>query len=80
MKYFDELNEVDTQVQRLAEMRRVFAVIINGLDSSTEEDIKSAMYYIEGSLDDISNELQQSFQQLWDAFVKDKEEKKKDKK
>lgn len=76
MKYFDELNEVDTQVQRLNEMRRLFAVIINGLDSSTEEDIRSAMYYIEGSLDDISKQLQQSFQQLFNTVASDKKDKK----
>lgn len=76
MKYFDELNGVDTQVQRLNEMRRVFAVIVNGLDSSTEDDIKSAMYYIEGSLDDISKQLQYSFQELFDTIASDKKDKK----
>lgn len=73
MKYFEALNEVDTQVVRLAEMRNLLAVIINGLDSSSQEEIVSAFHYIEGSIDDISEQLSEKFQQLFDAIAAEEE-------
>ena len=75
MKYFEALNEVDTQVVRLAEMRNLLAVIINGLDSSSQEEIVSAFHYIEGSIDDISEQLSEKFQQLHDAVAADSRKK-----
>ena len=75
MKYFEALNEVDTQVVRLAEMRNLLAVIINGLDSSSQEEIVSAFHYIEGSIDDISNQLSEKFQQLHEAVAADSRKK-----
>ena len=75
MKYFEALNEVDTQVVRLAEMRNLLAVIINGLDSSSHEEIVSAFHYIEGSIDDISEQLSEKFQQLHDAVAADSHKK-----
>ena len=75
MKYFEALNEVDTQVVRLAEMRNLLAVIINGLDSSSQEEIVSAFHYIEGSIDDISEQLSEKFQQLHDAVAADSHKK-----
>ena len=71
MKHWEALNEVDTQVVRLAEMRNLLAVIINGLDSSSHEEVVSAFHYIEGSIDDISNQLSAKFQQLHDAIAQD---------
>ena len=75
MKYFEALNEVDTQVVRLAEMRNLLAVIINGLDSSSQEEIVSAFHYIEGSIDDISEQLSEKFQQLHEAVAADSRKK-----
>ena len=75
MKHFEVLNEVDTQVVRLAEMRNLLAVIINGLDSSSQEEIVSAFHYIEGSIDDISEQLSEKFQQLHEAVAADSRKK-----
>ena len=71
MKYWEALNEVDTQVVRLAEMRNLLAVISNGLDTSSHEEVVSAFYYIEGSLADISEQLTEKFQQLHSTIAKD---------
>mgnify|MGYP003332721414 CR=1 FL=1 len=73
MKHFVELTNVETQVIRLAEMRNLLAVIVNGLDGSSKEEVDSAISYIEGSIDDISEKLSEEFQTLWDAIAEDQE-------
>ena len=73
MKHFVELTNVENQVIRLAEMRKLLAVIVNGLDGSSKEEVDSAISYIEGSIDDISAKLSEEFQTLWDAIAEDQE-------
>lgn len=75
MKYWEALNEVDTQVVRLAEMRNLMAVIVNGIDSSSHEEVASAFHYIEGSIADISEQLSEKFQQLHEAVAADSRKK-----
>ena len=53
MKHFAQLTNVENQVIRLAEMRHLLAVIVNGADSSSKEEVDSAIAYIQGSVDDI---------------------------
>jgi len=71
MKYFVELTNVENQVLRLVEMRRLLAVIVNGLDGSSKEEVDSAIAYIEGSVDDISEKLSDHFQLLFDTIATD---------
>ena len=73
MKHFVELTNVENQVIRLAEMRKLLAVIVNGLDGSSKEEVDSAISYIEGSIDDISAKLSEEYQTLWDAIAEDQE-------
>ena len=81
MKYFDELDNVETQVVRLSEMTKMYTVLVNGmLNGSSGDEIQAAFSYVEGSLQDISKELSEAFNELWETVAKDKEEKKKDKK
>ena len=68
MKHFNALTEVENEVIRLGELRNLFAVITNGLDSSSIDEIKSTVYYIEGSLSDISAQLSDKFQNLFDSI------------
>ena len=68
MKYFTALTEVENEVIRLAELRNLFAVITNGLDSSSIDEIKSSVYHLEGSLSDISAQLSDKFQNLFDSI------------
>ena len=76
MKYFDALDNVETEIVRLSEMRNLLAVLINGVDSSSREEIISAFHYIEGSISDISDQLLDEFLQLHYALASDKKDKK----
>ena len=69
MKHWTQLTNVENQVIRLAEMRHLLAVIVNGLDGSSKEEVDSAINYIEGSVDDISEKLSKEFQTLWDMIA-----------
>lgn len=66
MKYWTELNNLETQIIRLEEMRSLFSVLANGAEESDAEDIRSALWYIEGSLTDIHRNLRSEFNELWD--------------
>ena len=69
MKHFNALTEVENEVIRLAEMRKLLAVITNGTDGSSREEIESAIHYVEGSIADISDRLSDKFQQLFEAIA-----------
>lgn len=69
MKYFSALTDVENEVIRLSEMRNLLAVITNGLDGSSKEEIVSTLHYIEGSIRDISENLSIKFQNLFDNIV-----------
>jgi len=71
MKHFAILTEVENEVIRLAEMRKLLAVIVNGTESSSREEVESAIHYIEGSIADISERLSDKFQQLFDAIARE---------
>ena len=73
MKHFAQLTNVENQVIRLAEMRNLLAVIVNGLDGSDKEEVDSAINYIQGSIDDISAKLSEEFQTLWDTIAQAQE-------
>jgi hypothetical protein len=82
MKYWTELNRLETQIIRLETMKSLFSVMANGADGCSEEDIQNALWYVEGSLTDIHRELRSDFDDLWDRVSSDdfkdvdKEEKK----
>ena len=76
MKYWTELNNLETQIIRLEEMRSLFSVLANGAEESNPEDIRSALWYIEGSLNDIHRELRSEFEMLWDSVSREDDEKK----
>ena len=82
MKYWTELNNLETQIIRLETMRSLFSVMASGADESSVEDIRNSLWYIEGSLTDIHANLRSEFNELWDHVSSDglkdvdKEEKK----
>jgi len=75
MKYWTELNNLETQIIRLEEMRSLFSVLASGAEESSAEDIRSALWYIEGSLTNIHRELRSEFDELWEVVKNDVEEK-----
>ena len=74
MKYWTELNRLETQIIRLETMRSLFSVLANGAEESSEEDIRNALWYVEGSLSDIHSELRSEFDELWDHVSTDDRE------
>lgn len=78
MKYWTELNNLETQLIRLDSMRSLFSVMASGAEESSSEDIRNALWYIEGSLSDITHNLRSDFNDLWEVVSNDveKEEKK----
>ena len=71
MKYWTELNNLETQLIRLDSMRSLFSVMASGAEESSAEDIRNALWYIEGSLSDIHNEMRNEFDELWDIVKND---------
>lgn len=74
MKYWTELNNLETQIIRLEEMRSLFSVLANGAEESSAEDVRSALWYVEGSLTNIHRELRSEFDELWESVKHDIEE------
>jgi hypothetical protein len=67
MKYWTELNNLETQIIRLETMRSLFSVLASGAEESSEEDIRNALWYVEGSLSDIHQNLRNEFDELWEV-------------
>ena len=74
MKYWSELNNLETQIMRLEELRSLFSVLANGAEESSAEDIRSALWYVEGSMSSIHNELRNEFDELWEHVLSDDRE------
>jgi len=71
MKYWSELNRLETQIIRLETMRSLFSVLASGAEESSAEDVQNALWHIEGSLSDIHNEMRNDFESLWQAVLED---------
>ena len=67
MKYWAELNNLESQIIRLETMRSLFSVMASGAEESSAEDVRNALWYVEGSLNDIHNELRNDFDALWET-------------
>jgi len=71
MKYWTELNRLETQIIRLETMRSLFSVMASGAEESSAEDVQNALWYVEGSLTDIHRELRSEFDDLWEVVKHD---------
>lgn len=67
MKYYSELSEIETQVIRLSAMSSVLRVVAIGAEQANAEDVRNALWYIEGSIEDIHDCLNTRFNELWEA-------------
>jgi 5-methylthioribose kinase len=65
MKYYYQLSQLEQEVIRLKSFYSTFRVISNGIEQSSHEDINEALFYLEGSLEDIQTKLDDAFQTLW---------------
>ena len=71
MKYYSELSNIETQIIRLSAMSSVLRVISIGAEQANTEDIRNALWYIEGSIEDIHDSLYARFNELWDMVRDD---------
>ena len=71
MKYYYQLSQLEQEVIRLKSFYSTFRVIANGVEQSTSEDINEALFYLEGSLEDIQTKLDDAFQTLWSDVRED---------
>jgi hypothetical protein len=74
MKYFSELSRIEDSIIRLETMRSLFSVMASGAEESSPDDIRNALWYVEGSLNDIHNELRSDFDALWETVRDEPEE------
>jgi hypothetical protein len=71
MKHWGELTELESAIIRVGEFRNLYKLLVAGVEN--EVDIKvlqSAIYTMEGMIDDIDSTLYEKFQTVWDC-VKD---------
>ena len=66
MKYYSELSEIETQVIRLSAMSSVLRVVAIGAEQANAEDVRNALWYIEGSIENIHDCLNARFNELWE--------------
>ena len=71
MKYYSELSNIETQIIRLSSMSSVLRVIAIGAEQANEEDVRNALWYIEGSVEDIHDSLNAQFNELWEVVRDD---------
>jgi hypothetical protein len=71
MKYYSELSNIETQIIRLSAMSSVLRVISIGAEQANTEDVKNALWYIEGSIEDIHDSLNAQFNELWEVVRDD---------
>jgi len=74
MKYWSELSRMENQIIRLETMSSVLRVISIGAEQANSEDVKNALWYIEGSIEDIHTNLRSEFDDLWDTIRDEPEE------
>ena len=74
MKYYSELSEIETQIIRLSAMSSVLRVISIGAEQANAEDVRNALWYIEGSIENIHDCLRARFDDVWDAVRDEKDE------
>ena len=71
MKYWSELTDIETEIIRLDSMSAVLRVLSIGAEQANHEDVKAALWYVQGSIEDIHNNLNARFHELWDTVSND---------
>jgi hypothetical protein len=78
MKHWGELTDLETQIIRVGEFKNLFKLLVAGTENYVDiKVLQSAIYTLEGMIDDIDSTLYEKFQTLWDAVkfeVEDKPE------
>jgi len=68
MKHWSELTDLETEIIRVGEFKSLFKLLVAGVENDTDiKTLQSAIYTMEGMIDDIDSTLYEKFQTVWDA-------------
>lgn len=68
MKHWGELNELETEIIRVSEFKNLFKLLVAGTENYVDLKVmQSAIYTMEGMIDDIDSTLYEKFQTVFDA-------------
>ena len=68
MKHWGELTDLETQIIRVGEFKNLFKLLVAGTENYVDiKVLQSAIYTMEGMIDDIDSTLYEKFQTVWDA-------------
>ena len=74
MKHWSELNDRETAIIRVGEFKNLFKLLVAGTENYVDiKVLQSAIYTMEGMIDDIDSTLYEKFQTVFDA-VRDEED------
>ncbi len=68
MKHFAILTEIENEIIRLTELRKLTNVLANGIDTASSDEIVSVFFTLHSMIENISVELDDKFQQLFNAI------------
>ena len=75
MKHWGELNDLETAIIRVGEFKNLFKLLVAGTENYVDiKVLQSAIYTMEGMIDDIDSTLYEKFQTVWDAVRDDETE------
>ena len=68
MKHWNELTELETEIIRVSEFKNLFKLLVAGTENYVDiKVLQSAIYTMEGMIDDIDSTLYEKFQTVWDS-------------
>jgi hypothetical protein len=71
MKYYTELSALEEQIFRVETLGSLFRLIAGGAENARAEDLRDGLFYVEGSLDDITEKLREQFNVVWENVRND---------
>jgi len=68
MKHWPELNELESAIIRVGEFKNLFKLLVAGSENGVNiQVLQSAIYTMEGMIDDIDSTLYEKFKNVFDA-------------
>ena len=75
MKHWNELTELETEIIKVSEFKNLFKLLVAGTENYVDVKVlQSAIYTMEGMIDDIDSTLYEKFQTVFDAVRDDETE------
>lgn len=72
MKHWNELTELESAIIRVNEFKNLFKLVVAGAENDMEPKVlQSAIYTLEGMIEDINSTLYEKFQTVWDCVKYD---------